>query len=88
MYKRQVQYWSYLDIWLPNDTPLSTTNDTTERIETIIRKVVGDYEQSHPGNKFRPDVYKRQITALGLRTSDDERDASPTVSHSRPQHGL
>ena len=37
-----VQYWFYLDVWLPNDTPLSTTNDTTLRAEQVVRKVIAD----------------------------------------------
>lgn len=63
-FPEDVQYWSYLDIWLPNDTPLSTTNETTERIEAIIRKAVGDYEQSHPGNKSKP-LLKSVTTFVG-----------------------
>src|SRR5205807_8345124 len=35
-----VQYWFYLDIWLPNDVPLSATNDTAMRAEQVVRKVV------------------------------------------------
>jgi multidrug efflux pump subunit AcrB len=37
-----VQYWFYLDIWLPNDTPLSTTNDTTLRAEQVVRQVIAN----------------------------------------------
>jgi multidrug efflux pump subunit AcrB len=35
-----VQYWFYLDIWLPNDVPLSATNDTAMRAEQVVRKVI------------------------------------------------
>src|SRR5260370_7259775 len=28
-FPEDVQYWFYLDIWLPNDVPLTATNDTT-----------------------------------------------------------
>jgi multidrug efflux pump subunit AcrB len=37
-----VQYWFYLDVWLPNDTPLSTTNATTLKAEDVVRKVIAD----------------------------------------------
>src|SRR5207302_609618 len=30
-----------LDIWLPNDVPLSATNDTAMRAEQVVRKVIG-----------------------------------------------
>jgi multidrug efflux pump subunit AcrB len=35
-----VQYWFYLDVWLPNDTPLSATNNTTLRAEQVVRQVI------------------------------------------------
>ncbi|WP_064742733.1 efflux RND transporter permease subunit [Edaphobacter aggregans] len=35
-----VQYWFYLDIWLPNDTPLSVTNDAAMQAEGIVRQVI------------------------------------------------
>jgi len=63
-FPEDVQYWSYLDIWLPNDTPLSTTNDTTERIEAIIRKVVSDYEQAHIRKNSKP-LLKSMTTFVG-----------------------
>lgn len=39
-FPEDVQYWFYLDIWLPNDTPLSATNDAATRAEEIVRRVV------------------------------------------------
>src|SRR5258706_14794752 len=39
-FPEDVQYWFYLDIWLPNDAPLSATNDTAMRAEQVVRKVV------------------------------------------------
>jgi len=45
-FPEDVQYWFYLDIWLPNDVPLSATNDTALRAEQVVRKVV---EGAHEG---------------------------------------
>ena len=39
-FPEDVQYWFYLDIWLPNDTPLSVTNDTAMQAEQVVRQVV------------------------------------------------
>src|SRR5256885_2309321 len=39
-FPEDVQYWFYLDIWLPNDVPLSATNDTAMRAEEVVRKVI------------------------------------------------
>jgi multidrug efflux pump subunit AcrB len=32
-----VQYWSYIDVWLPNDTNLDATNQTAQQVEQIVR---------------------------------------------------
>jgi multidrug efflux pump subunit AcrB len=37
-----IQYWFYLDIWLPNDVPLSVTNDAALRAEEVARRVIQD----------------------------------------------
>ena len=50
-FPEDVQYWSYVDIWMPNNTPVSVTNDTALRAEEIVRRVVADYERQHPGGK-------------------------------------
>jgi len=47
-FPEDVQYWSYVDVWLPNDAPLSLTNSTSQRVESIVRRVVDEYEKSHP----------------------------------------
>src|SRR5437667_602374 len=38
-FPEDVQYWFYLDTWLPNDVPLSATNDPAMRAEQAVRKV-------------------------------------------------
>jgi multidrug efflux pump subunit AcrB len=47
-FPEDVQYWSYVDVWLPNDAPLSLTNDTSQRVEAIVRRVVDEYQHAHP----------------------------------------
>src|SRR5467141_3009424 len=39
-FPEDVQYWFYLDIWLPNDVPLSATNDAAIRAEQVVREVI------------------------------------------------
>ncbi len=41
-FPEDVQYWFYLDIWLPNDVPLTATNDTALKAEQVVRQVVAD----------------------------------------------
>jgi multidrug efflux pump subunit AcrB len=39
-FPEDVQYWFYLDVWLPNDTPLTATNDTAMEAERVVRQVI------------------------------------------------
>ena len=39
-FPEDVQYWFYLDIWMPNDTPLSVTNDAAVQAERVVRQVI------------------------------------------------
>ncbi|HEY4816340.1 MAG TPA: efflux RND transporter permease subunit [Candidatus Acidoferrum sp.] len=39
-FPEDVQYWFYLDIWLPNDVPLTATNDSAMKAEQVVRQVV------------------------------------------------
>src|SRR5271165_2493432 len=39
-FPEDVQYWFYLDIWLPNDTPLSVTNGAAVQAESVVWQVI------------------------------------------------
>jgi multidrug efflux pump subunit AcrB len=39
-FPEDVQYWFYLDIWLPNDVPLTATNDAAVKAEQVVRQIV------------------------------------------------
>jgi multidrug efflux pump subunit AcrB len=41
-FPEDVQYWFYLDIWLPNGVPLAATSDAAVRAEHVVRQVVED----------------------------------------------
>src|SRR5260370_8394640 len=41
-FPEDVQYWFYLDIWLPNDVPLTATSDAAVSAEQVVRQVVED----------------------------------------------
>ena len=55
-FPEDVQYWSYIDVWLPNDVNLGATNATALRVEEIVRKEAQKYSSEHPGrdNKHNP----------------------------------
>jgi multidrug efflux pump subunit AcrB len=47
-FPEDVQYWSYVDIWMPNNTPLTLTQSTAQRAEAVTRRVITDYQAAHP----------------------------------------
>jgi multidrug efflux pump subunit AcrB len=49
-FPEDVQYWFYLDIWLPNDTPLTVTDDTAMQAEGIVRRVVEHFPDDRTKN--------------------------------------
>jgi multidrug efflux pump subunit AcrB len=63
-FPEDVQYWSYVDVWLPNDAPLSLTNNTSQRVESVVRKVVSEYEQGH-SRKDSPALLESVTTFVG-----------------------
>jgi multidrug efflux pump subunit AcrB len=47
-FPEDVQYWSYVDVWLPNDAPLSATNEASRHVESIVQHAAGEYARAHP----------------------------------------
>ncbi|HET8772173.1 MAG TPA: efflux RND transporter permease subunit [Thermoanaerobaculia bacterium] len=60
-FPKDYSYLSYVDIWLPEDAPLVTTNCTAQQSERIIRRVADEYGRDH-GKK---DVLERLTTFVG-----------------------
>ncbi len=58
-----VQYLSYVDIWLPNNAALPVTNNTAQQVETVIREVLEQYGAEH-GEKGQPRDMLESITAF------------------------
>lgn len=40
---------SFVEVWLPEDAPVSATARVTEQAETVLREVAGQYSAKHPG---------------------------------------
>src|SRR6266850_5953019 len=55
-FPEDVQYWFYLDVWLPNDVPLTATNDAAENAETVVRQVLSDTEAHSHKNESQHDL--------------------------------
>jgi multidrug efflux pump len=44
---KDLSYFSYVDIWLPEDAPLSATNEAAAKAEEVIREVSAEYSKEH-----------------------------------------
>lgn len=65
-FPKDLSYLSYVDIWLPDDAPLSATNDAAARSEAIIREVIEEYGKHHPDDNGNPrDVLQSLTTFVG-----------------------
>ncbi len=63
-FPEDIQYWSYINVRLPNDAPLSATNETVRRVEDIVREAIGRYSQSHPGEDGKPRELLQSLTTF------------------------
>lgn len=63
-FPEDVQYWSTVDVRLPNDAPLSVTEATAGLAEDVIRERVTRYEREHPGKDGRPREVLRSLTTF------------------------
>ncbi|MGC1905349.1 MAG: efflux RND transporter permease subunit [Candidatus Acidiferrum sp.] len=59
-----VQYLSFLDVWLPNDVPLFATNKTAVEIEKIVQATAEKYGKDHPGKDGKPRQVLHSLTTF------------------------
>ena len=64
-FPKDLQYFSYMDVWLPEDAPASATRAVAERAETIVRHVAEEYGKSHPEHRHPKDVLASMSTFVG-----------------------
>jgi multidrug efflux pump subunit AcrB len=64
-FPKDLSYLSYVDVWLPEDAPASTTNEAAARAEQIIRETVAEYERHHAEEGEGHEVLKSLTTFVG-----------------------
>ena len=57
-----VQYWSYIDVWLPNDANFDATNQAAQRVEQIIHEQADEWGKKHPEKNGSPPHILRYVT--------------------------
>lgn len=48
-FPKDLQYLSYIEIWLPEDAPLITTREITAHVERLVRETAEDHFATHGG---------------------------------------
>ena len=59
-----VQYLSFVDVWLPNDAPLFVTNQTALQVEDLIRTTAEKYGRDHLGKDGKPRPVLKSLTTF------------------------
>jgi multidrug efflux pump subunit AcrB len=64
-FPQDLQYLSYVDVWLPEDAPASATNRVAGEVEATIRRVADHYAQAHAKDGHPVKVLKSLTTFVG-----------------------
>jgi len=65
-FPKDLSYLSYLDVWLPEDAPLSATNEAARHAEEVVREVAAEYGREHAEKNGKPrEVLKSLTTFVG-----------------------
>ncbi|HEY0705065.1 MAG TPA: efflux RND transporter permease subunit [Candidatus Acidoferrales bacterium] len=59
-----VQYLSFLDVWLPSDAPLFVTNQSALQVEAAVRATAEKYGREHPGKDGQPRPVLKSLTTF------------------------
>jgi multidrug efflux pump subunit AcrB len=59
-----VQYLSFLDVWLPNDAPLFVTNERVAQVEEAVRATAEKYGKEHPDKDGKPRPVLKSLTTF------------------------
>jgi multidrug efflux pump subunit AcrB len=61
-----LQYLSWVDVWLPEDAPVSSTNRVAAEVEAKVRHIADEYAKAHSDDPARPrEVLKSLTTFVG-----------------------
>ena len=63
-FPKDLSYLSYLDVWLPEDAPLSATAEAARRAEEVVREVTEEYGKEHDGEDGKPHQVLKSLTTF------------------------
>jgi multidrug efflux pump subunit AcrB len=64
-FPKDLSYLSYVDVWLPEDAPLSATSEVVQQAEAIIQRVINEYGQAHAKDGESHEVLQSLTTFVG-----------------------
>jgi multidrug efflux pump subunit AcrB len=59
-----LQYLSYVDVWLPEDAPVAATNRVAGQVEATVRHVADAYAKAHSDDPQHPREVLRSLTTF------------------------
>jgi multidrug efflux pump subunit AcrB len=63
-FPKDLSYLSYLDVWLPEDAPLTATNEAALRAEEVVREVTEEYGREHLDEDGQPREVLKSLTTF------------------------
>lgn len=64
-FPHDLSYLSYVDVWLPEDAPISATQTTARDVDRVIRKALDKYDADHAKELDGQHVLKSLTTFIG-----------------------
>lgn len=59
-----VQYWATVDVWLPNDAPVTATAEVARQAEDVLREAAAAYGAQRPGKDGKPKQILYSLTTF------------------------
>ena len=63
-FPEDVQYWSYIDVWLPNDSNLGATNEAALKVEQIVRQQAQQFSDAAAKKEGKREEMLRYVTSF------------------------
>jgi multidrug efflux pump subunit AcrB len=63
-FPKDLSYLSYVDVWLPEDAPMSATTEAAREADDVIRKTLDVFSNAHPSKDGKP-ALKSITTFIG-----------------------
>jgi multidrug efflux pump subunit AcrB len=63
-FPQDLQYMSYVDVWLPEDAPVAASNRITATVEARIRAITDEYAKEHAGKDGQPHHILKSLTTF------------------------